>query len=83
MEKSVMHYLEELEATDEVETSDEQKAAAEADEQTKALKVSKLAALLDKKEKYEEILREMEKTGQKEIALTDSECRLMMNHGQG
>ena len=82
MEKSVKHYLEELDAADIQETADEQQAASEADEQTKAYHVDKLAALLDKKEKCEEALHQMEKSNQKEIALTDPDCRLMMNHGR-
>jgi hypothetical protein len=82
MEKSVTHYLEELDAADEQETVDEEKAASEVDEQAKAFKVNKLAALLDKKEKCQAILSGMEKSGQKEVAFTDSECKLMKNHGR-
>ncbi len=82
MEKSVQHYLEELDATDEQETVDEQKTASEAEKQAKAFHVDKLAALLDKKEKCEEILGKMEKSSQRDVALTDPECRLMMNHGR-
>jgi transposase len=82
MEKSVQHYLEELDATDEQETVDEQKTVGEVGEQAKAFHVDKLAALLDKKDKYEELLGKMETSGQKEVALTDPECRLMMNHGR-
>jgi hypothetical protein len=51
MQFSVTHYLEELDAADEQETVDEEKAAIEVDEQAKAFKVNKLTALLDKKEK--------------------------------
>ena len=82
MEKSVKHYLEELDAQDEQEASDEQQAGSESGEEAKAFEVDKLAALLEKKEKSEEILDKMEKSGQKEVALTDSDCRQMMNHGR-
>jgi transposase len=82
MEKSVKHYLEELDAADEQETSDEQQAGSESGEEAKAFEVDKLAALLEKKEKSQEILDKMEKSGQTEVALTDSDCRQMMNHGR-
>jgi hypothetical protein len=82
MEKSVKHYLEELDAADEQEASDEQQAASEVNKEAKAFEVDKLAALLEKKEKSEEILSKMEKSGQKEIAFTDPDCRQMMNHGR-
>jgi transposase len=82
MEKSVKHYLEELDAADEQETFDEQQASSEVGKDTKAFEVDKLAALLEKKEKSEEILDKMEKSGQTEVALTDSDCRQMMNHGR-
>jgi transposase len=82
MEKSVKHYLEELDAQDKQEASDEQQAGSESSEETKAFEVDKLAALLEKKEKTEEILGKMEKSGQNEVALTDPDCRQMMNHGR-
>ncbi len=82
MEKSVKHYLEELDAVDEQEAVDEQKVASEVGDQAKACQVNKLAALLEKKEKFERILEGTEQSGQREIALTDSECRLMKNHGR-
>jgi transposase len=82
MEKSVKHYLEELDAQDEQETSDEQKASSEIGQDAKAFEIDKLAALLEKKEKSEEILDKMQKSGQKEVALTDPDCRQMMNHGR-
>ena len=82
MEKSVTHYLEELDAADEQEASDEQQANSELGEEAKAFEVDKLAALLEKKQKSEEILDKMEKSGQKEVALTDPDCRQMMNHGR-
>jgi transposase len=80
MEKSVKHYLDELDAQDEQEASDEQQAGSESGEEAKAFEVDKLAALLEKKEKSEEILDKMEKSGQKEVALIDADCRQMMNH---
>jgi transposase len=73
MEKSVEHYLEELDAADEQEASDEEAATFEVD---------KLAIVLDKKEKSKEILDKMQKSDQKDIALTDPDCRQMMNHGR-
>jgi len=82
MEKSVKHYLEELDAADEQETSDEQQAGSEVGKDAKAFEVDKLAALLEKKQKCEDLLGRMEKTGQKEVALTDPDCRQMMNHGR-
>jgi transposase len=82
MEKSVKHYLEELDAQDEREASDEQQAGSEIGEETKAFEVDKLAVLLEKKEKSEEILDRMEKSGQSEVALSDPDCRQMMNHGR-
>src|SRR3972149_9617617 len=82
MEKAVKHYLEELDAADMQEASDEQQANSESSEEAKAFEVDKLAALLEKKEKSEEILSKMEKSGQKEVALTDQDCRQMMNHGR-
>jgi transposase len=82
MEKSVKHYLEELDAQDEQEASDEKPASNEVGEDTKAFEVDKLASLLEKKEKSEEILGKMEKTGQKEVALADPDCRQMMSHGR-
>lgn len=82
MEKSVKHYLEELDAQDAQEASDEHQANGEVGEETKAFEVDKLAALLEKKEKTEELLGKMEKNGQKEVALTDPDCRQMMNHGR-
>ncbi len=82
MEKSVKHYLEELDAQDEQEASDEQQASSEVGEDAKAFEVDKLTALLEKKEKSQKILDKMEKSGQKEVALTDPDCRQMMNHGR-
>lgn len=82
MEKSVKHYLEELDAADEQEISDEQHASSEVNQDAKTFEVDKLAALLEKKEKSEELLGKMEKSGQKEVALTDPDCRQMMNHGR-
>jgi transposase len=82
MEKSVKHYLDELDDADEQEASDEQQASSDAREDAKAFEVDKLAALLEKKEKCEEILGKMEKAGQTEVALTDPDCRQMMNHGR-
>ena len=82
MEKSVKHYLEELDAADKQEAADEQQANGELGEEAKAFGVDKLAALLEKKQKCEDILGRMEKTGQKEVALTDPDCRQMMNHGR-
>ena len=82
MEKSVTHYLEELDAQDEQEASDEQQAGSEVGKEAKAFEVDKLASLLEKKEKSEEILSTMEKSGQKEVALTDPDRRQMMNHGR-
>lgn len=82
MEKSVKHYLEELDAADEQEASDEQQASSEVGQDTKAFEVDKLAALLEKKEKSQAILDKMQKSGQTEVALTDSDCRQMMNHGR-
>ena len=82
MEKSVRHYLEELDAADEQEASDEQQASSEVGEGAKAFEVDKLATLLEKKEKSQEILDKMEKSGQKQVALTDPDCRQMMNHGR-
>jgi transposase len=61
MEKSVKHYLEEMDAADMQEAADEQQAASEADQQAKAYRVDKLAGLLDKKEKCGELLDRMEK----------------------
>jgi transposase len=82
MEKSVKHYLEELDAADEQEASDEQQANGEVGQDSKAFEVDKLAALLEKKDKSQEILDKMEKSRQKEVAITDSDCRQMMNHGR-
>ena len=82
MEKSVTRYLEELDAADEQEASDEQQASGESGEEGKAFEVDKLAGLLEKKEKSQEILDKMEKSGRKEASLTDPDCRQMMNHGQ-
>jgi len=82
MEKSVTHYLEELDTQDEQESSDEQQANGESGQDAKAFEVDKLASLLEKKEKSEEVLGKMEKIGQKEVALTDPDCRQMMNHGR-
>jgi transposase len=82
MEKSVKHYLDELDAADEQEASDERQAGSEVGEDAKAFKVDKLATLLEKKEKSEEILDKMQKSNQKEVALTDPDCRQMMNHGR-
>ena len=82
MEKSVKHYLEELDAQDEQEASDEHQAGSETGEEAKAFEVDKLASLLEKKEKSQEILDKMQKSGEKEVALTDPDCRQMMNHGR-
>jgi transposase len=82
MEKSVVRYLEELDTADEQEASDEQQANTEPDQESKACEVDKLASLLDKKEKSETLLDKMQKNGQKEVALTDPDCRQMMNHGR-
>jgi hypothetical protein len=49
MEKSVKHYLEELDAQDEWEESDEQQAGSESGQEAKALEVDKLESLLEKK----------------------------------
>jgi transposase len=82
MEKSVERYLEELDTADEQEASDEQQVIGESGADVKTNEVDKLAALLEKKEKSQAILDKMEKSGQKEIALTDPDCRQMMNHGR-
>jgi transposase len=82
MEKSVTRYLEELDQEDEKETIDDQQATSEATKEDKAFEVGKLAVLLEKKEKSQKIFDKMEKSGQKEIALTDPDCRQMMNHGR-
>jgi transposase len=82
MEKSVTHYLEELDDQDKQESSDEQQSSSEVGEESKAFEVDKLAALLEKKQKSQEILDKMEKSGQTEVALTDPDCRQMMNHGR-
>jgi transposase len=82
MEKSVEHYLEELDSVDEQEASDDQQAGDEGNKETKAFQVDKLVNLLEKKEKSQVILDKMEKRGQKELALTDPDCRQMMNHGR-
>jgi transposase len=82
MEKSVNHYIDELDAADEQEASDEQQAGSEVAKDAKAFEADKLAALLEKKEKAEEILDRMQKSGQKQVALTDPDCRQMMNHGR-
>ena len=74
MEKSVTHYLQELDDADQQEASDEQQASSEVSEAAKAVAVDKLAGLLEKKEAYEAILDKMQKSGQKEVALTDPEC---------
>jgi transposase len=79
MEKSVERYLEELDSADEQETFDEGQYGST---QNKETKVDKVAALLEKKEKSQEILNKMERSGQKEVALTDPDCRQMMNHGR-
>ncbi len=82
MEKSVKHYLEELDARMSRKHLMSNKPAVKLGEEAKAFEVDKLAALLEKKEKSEEILDKMEKSGQKEVALTDPDCRQMMNHGR-
>lgn len=82
MEKSVRHYLEELDAADKQEASDEQQASSEVGEGAKAFEVDKLATLLEKKQKSQEILDNMEKSGQKQVSLTDPDCRQMMNHSR-
>lgn len=82
MEKSVTHYLEELDASDQQDASDEKQTSNEVGEPAKAHKVDKLAALLEKKEKSQAVLDKMQKSGQTEIALTDPDCRQMMNHGR-
>jgi transposase len=82
MEKSVKHYLEELDTADKQEESDEQQTSSESVKEAKAFEIDKLASLLEKKDKSEAILDKMQKSGQKEIALTDSDCRQMMNHGR-
>ncbi len=48
------------------------KLVAKSGEEAKAFEVDKLAALLEKKEKCEEILGKMEKSGQREVALNRS-----------
>src|SRR5664280_2346848 len=55
MEKSVKHYLEELDAADKQEASDEQQANSESGQEAKAFEVDKLAVLLEKKEKSQAI----------------------------
>ena len=82
MEKSVTRYLEELDATDEQEAADDKQTATEVEEQAKAFQVDKVAALLEKRDKCEELLGKMQKRDQKEVAFTDPECRLMKNHGK-
>ena len=82
MEKSVTRYLEELDAADEQEASDEQQNSGESGKEAKTFEVDKLAALLEKKEKSQEILDDMENSGRKEASLTDPDCRQMMNHGR-
>ncbi len=82
MEKSVTHYLEELDAADKQEAIDEQQTGNEVSEEAKAFKVDKLVTLLERKEKSQEILDRMQKSGEKEAALTDPDCRQMINHGR-
>ena len=64
MEKSVTRYLEELDEEDEQETIDDQQAGTEVAKEAKAAEVDKLAAVLEKKEKSQEILDKMEKNDQ-------------------
>jgi len=82
MEKSVTRYLEELDATDEREAAEEEQATREVEQQAQGYRVDKLAVLLEKKAKCEELLGKMQKAGQKEVAFTDPECRLMKNRGK-
>jgi transposase len=72
IEESAKRYLKELEAADQEEDKNQNRSFLE----------EKVKAVLAKKEKWEELLREMKISGQKEVALTDPECRLMKNHGR-
>ena len=63
--------MEELDAADREEEQN----------QTKHVWEDKVKALLSKKEKCEELLKEMKASGQNEVALTDPDCRLMKTRG--
>jgi hypothetical protein len=60
----------ELNAADEKEAGDQEQAVMEV-EQIKAFRVDKVATLLNKKEKCEELLGKCRRLGQREIAFTD------------
>jgi transposase len=83
LEKSVTRYIEELDAADEEEEADEQQAARDVEKnQADQFWVDKVGALLEKKDKCEELLKQMKDSGQNEVAFTDPECRLMKNRGR-
>jgi transposase len=71
IEKETERFLEELDAAD----KEEENRAKHAWE-------DKVKALLRKKGKCEELLKQMKVSGQSEVSLTDPECRLMKNRGR-
>lgn len=85
IEKSIARHLEEMDAADQQENTDEVQAEQEAQKQAQQaaqFRVDKLAALIEKKEKYCELLDKVKASGQKEVSLTDEDCRLMKNRGK-
>ncbi len=67
MEKSVEHYLEELDNADNQEASDEQQANVEVGAEAKTFEVDKLAALLEKKDKSQAILDKCKRVVRKRL----------------
>jgi len=71
IEKSIKRYLKDLEAADWAENQGQAKQVWE----------DKVKVLLAKKEKCQELLKEMKASGQNEVAFTDPQCRLMRTRG--
>lgn len=71
IEEKVDHYFQELENNDKEEAQIADVSAGEIREKIKILK--------DRKEKYQELLKELKESGQTQISLTDPDSRAMVN----
>jgi hypothetical protein len=74
IEASVQKYIDQMEAADKEEAKTQAKHSDYVEQ--------KIKILMKKKQRCEELLGQMKKNGQNEVALTDPDCRLMKNRGK-
>jgi transposase len=75
IDESINKYLQELKETDEAEDATSRGRSAE--------EINGIVQKLNgRKDEYQRYIEELEKTGEKQISLTDSDSRLMLGHGK-